>query len=264
MIPDSADAVAPARGSMRRAWPIPSQMASAIGGRLIATIRSRLETDTAGSCGQVHQLDDLAVAQRAARSAVSLDGDVTASLRMQLHQPGSRSDCCPRPSPSRARRLAMTHRHRQRRPDGSGAKGDRTRSAGATSGGGRHLWARAAEGASELVAAGVARYRCSATPSSTSTTGSLRRRRRPQRRSHHQQDQDFDRGVTDLPEPVSATYRNRVPTLSPRNRNPCVHHEPDSHKHPRAHPVHTKPKSGRPRTRCEPKRASQRGGAEGV
>jgi len=35
--------------------------------------------------------------------------------------------------------------------------------------------------------------------------------------------------VTHLPELLSPTYRNRVPKLSPKNRNRRVHHEPDSH-----------------------------------
>src|SRR4029450_11175124 len=36
-------------------------------------------------------------------------------------------------------------------------------------------------------------------------------------------------GVTHLPEHLSHTYRNRVPKLSPSNRNPSDHHEPETH-----------------------------------
>jgi hypothetical protein len=35
--------------------------------------------------------------------------------------------------------------------------------------------------------------------------------------------------VTHLPELLSHTYRNRVPKLSPSNRNPSDHHEPERH-----------------------------------
>jgi hypothetical protein len=38
------------------------------------------------------------------------------------------------------------------------------------------------------------------------------------------------RGVTHLPEHLSHTYRNRVPKLSPSNRNPGDHHEPETHR----------------------------------
>jgi hypothetical protein len=39
-------------------------------------------------------------------------------------------------------------------------------------------------------------------------------------------------GVTHLPEHLSHTYRTRVPKLSPSNRNPSDHHEPETHKGP--------------------------------
>ena len=37
------------------------------------------------------------------------------------------------------------------------------------------------------------------------------------------------RSVAHLPEPLSASYRNRVRKLSPRNRNQGVHDQPESH-----------------------------------
>ena len=37
------------------------------------------------------------------------------------------------------------------------------------------------------------------------------------------------RSVAHLPELLSASYRNRVRNLSPRNRNQDVHDQPESH-----------------------------------
>gem|GEM_PF-6373067 len=76
----------------------------------------------------------------------------------------------------------------------------------------------------------TARYRCSTTPSSTSI-------RRP---PHHdqadrseadstQKNRQPARSVAHLPELLSASYRNRVRKLSPRNRNQRVQHLPGPH-----------------------------------
>ena len=47
----------------------------------------------------------------------------------------------------------------------------------------------------------------------------------------HKRSRTRGQGVTHLPEHLSHTYRNRVPKLSPSNRNPSDHHEPETHKH---------------------------------
>jgi hypothetical protein len=74
------------------------------------------------------------------------------------------------------------------------------------------------------------RYRCSATPRSTSTPGPfpatlMDRRQAPRQRKTPQ----AARSVVKEPELLSPTYRNRVRNLSPRNRNSGVKHVPGSH-----------------------------------
>src|SRR5690242_4623376 len=54
------------------------------------------------------------------------------------------------------------------------------------------------------------------------------------------------RSVAQLPELLSASYRNRVRKLSPRNRNQCVQHLPGSHIKIRSHFA---PKIGHERAR---------------
>ena len=76
----------------------------------------------------------------------------------------------------------------------------------------------------------TARYRCSTTPSSTSTPGSLRHNQRDRRETNQAlKSREPARSVAHLPELLSPTYRNRVRKLSPRNRNQGVQHLPDSH-----------------------------------
>ena len=77
----------------------------------------------------------------------------------------------------------------------------------------------------------TARYRCSATPSSTSTPGSLPATSLTDRRQAPRtaKSRELTRSVAYLPELLSPSSRNRVLNLSPRNRNRGVQHLPGSH-----------------------------------
>jgi len=77
----------------------------------------------------------------------------------------------------------------------------------------------------------TARYRCSTTPSSTSTPGSFRRDQ-PIDRSQAprmRKTRKPVRSVAHLPELLSASYRNRVRKVSPGNQNQGVKHLPGPH-----------------------------------
>src|SRR4029078_6678613 len=54
-------------------------------------------------------------------------------------------------------------------------------------------------------------------------------RPRPERSQREESPAAAPGSVTHLPELLSHTYRNRVPKLSPSNRNPGDHHEPERH-----------------------------------
>jgi hypothetical protein len=76
----------------------------------------------------------------------------------------------------------------------------------------------------------TARYRCFTTPSPASTPGAFRRDQRADRSQAPGMCKTRKpvRSVADLPELLSATYRNRVRTLSPGNQNQGVKHLPGS------------------------------------